>query len=185
MVWFAISAANSSSIRYSEVNGSSRTPARRRRAGHRAVAREVSSPSTRAPSLLIQAEQVTELPTQRPQRPRRAGQGLRGIGRGEPFDEDRELVGSPPGRRQRPDVLEPKVGDDLVDPPRTRGVRAVWESRLSFMRVHCLECRATSSLLNKLSYIRACMYRYQNERCKSDELRERADTVSARAPDPG
>jgi hypothetical protein len=64
---------------------------------------------------------------------------------------ERELVGST-GRRQRPDILEPKVGDNLVDSPGPGGVRAARESRLSFMHVtmvglgHCARIALRTSV---------------------------------------
>lgn len=78
---------------------------------------------------LIPPEQLADFPADRPQRARKPG-ALRGIAGGETLHQRGE-VALLTMRGQRPHVLEPKVGGDLMDAPRTRGVRAVRKSRLS------------------------------------------------------
>src|SRR5215218_7040166 len=114
MVRLAISAANSSSIRYSEVKGSASKSgpgaASRRSAGVRAVP----------------AKQLPDLPPDRPERAGDAGGAVRRVARGDRLHQPREVVRAA-RPRQRPHILEPEVAGELVDPPGPGGVRGVCE----------------------------------------------------------
>ena len=79
----------------------------------------------------VPAEQFADLPPNRPEHPRRPRRLRRRIGRGHQRHKAGEVVGTT-RRRERPDVFELKVAGQLVDSPRTRGVRgclgATWLS---------------------------------------------------------
>ena len=136
-VRFAISAAHSCSSKYSEVNGSVSKAgprrASRRSSGSRPRRLETLEPS---PAVgLIPAKQLAELPTKLPQCARGRGKAFRRVGRGEPLHQEREIVWST-GRRQRPNVLESKVRDDLLDSPTLGGVRDSWELHARYTVAH-------------------------------------------------
>src|SRR5512133_234616 len=76
--------------------------------------------------LAVQTEQLPDLPPERPKRAGDAGGASRRVTRGHQLHQPREVVRAA-RRRQRPHVLEPEVGGELVDPPGPGSVRSVRE----------------------------------------------------------
>ena len=149
MVRLAISAAHSSSIRYSELNGS----AAKLRAG-RGVAQirrqpvaQRRHPGAEAGVRAVPTEQLSELPPDREERADGARGASRRIGRGHQLHQPREVVRAA-GSRQRPHVLEPEVAGELVDPPGPGGVRGVREPHAtSFIgNMHTCDCTYIQSV---------------------------------------
>src|SRR5215207_2903074 len=76
---------------------------------------------------IVPAEQLPKLPPDRPEDAGGAGSALRrGVARRKPFHEEGEVVGAA-GSWQRPNVLDPEVPGELVNPPWPGGVRRVRE----------------------------------------------------------
>ena len=128
MVRLAISAAHSSSSRYSEVKGSASKSgpdgASRRSAGNRS-----RSVGTLEPRPASGSSQPSSSPSfHRIAKSVRTARGgaLRRVARGDQLHQPREVVRAA-RRRQRPHVLEPEVAGELVDPPGPGGVRGVRE----------------------------------------------------------
>src|SRR5215472_19242692 len=83
-------------------------------------------PGAEAGVRAIPAEQLAELPADREERANGDGGALRRVARRNPLYQQREVVRAA-DPRQLPDVLEPKVAGELVDPPGPESVRAVRE----------------------------------------------------------
>src|SRR5262245_13722091 len=84
-------------------------------------------PRTQAGVRAVPAEQLPELPSDRPEHAGGAGVVARRVF-GEELPHQQGEVAGAARRRQRPHVLDPEVRRELVDPPWPRGVRGIWES---------------------------------------------------------
>src|SRR5262249_27813943 len=85
---------------------------------------ERADPSADAALRAVPAEQLTDLPANREQGSDGSRRGPLRIGGREGFNEQVEVLGAA-GRPQGPDVLEPEVPGELVNPPRPGGVLVV------------------------------------------------------------